>query len=145
MKELPHFSHEGNGYYSNALTWEASAIGHTHIVKELIDQSGKVGVGDESWKTALMYAVKGGHIEAVQSLLNSGADVNAMDEQKQTLLILAARFGYTEIVKLLLAYGADVYVKAGKTALMEAKENNHQEIVKIISDHVRTSIFWAPF
>jgi ankyrin repeat protein len=53
-----------------------------------------------------------------------------------TALMLAASSGDTESIRVLLNQGTDTsgrYTQSGETALMLAKENNHAEIVELLS------------
>ena len=91
------------------LMW-ASRIGHTYIVKSLIEVGADVnakfiGRNVQDWpsrgSTALMYASYSGNTMIVKLLIEAGADVNVKDEMGYTALDWASKSGYTDIVKLL--------------------------------------------
>ena len=68
-------------------------------------------------------------------LIDRGADVNRHDGlEKETPLHYAAKYGNVELAKLLLEAKADPRAKEfhGKTPLDLAKENKHQDIVKLL-------------
>jgi ankyrin repeat protein len=85
----------------------------------------------------LMVAVKGGQTDAVKSLLSGkDVDVNITDTEGNTPLIEAARFGHDDIARTLIAHGADLQAKNkdGDSALMLAVKNEHQDMVKVLTE-----------
>ena len=117
-----------------ALIW-AARIGHTKIVKLLIDAGGDVRTKDHHGLTALMAASFRGSIEIVKLLIKIGGGVNIKDNDDSTALIWAIRGDHIEIVKLLIDAGADVNIQDnyGETALTFAKDLGNTEIVELIS------------
>lgn len=86
---------------------------------------------------ALTCAAETGYDYIVRLLLIRGAnvDVNA-NTPSGTALMRAAKRGYLDIVQLLLDYGANPEIKDvnGKKALEFAQENNHQNVVDLLSE-----------
>ena len=72
--------------------------------------------------------------ETVKLLLSFNADLNARDDHGSSALILAAGSGNVVSVEALLNAGADVTLKDndGKTALALARENDKEEIAKLL-------------
>lgn len=114
----------------------AALAGDTVNMRELLAAGADVNAKDGEGRTALMFAVTNMHTDIARELLEHGADVNATANDGGTALMLAASSGDTEGVRALLRKGADPsgkYVQSGKTALTLAKENNHAEIVELLS------------
>jgi hypothetical protein len=69
------------------------------------------------------------------ALIRLGADVDARHrDDRDTLLIRAARMGDAALVKVLLAAGANAQIEnaRGETALREAVEGGHDEVVALL-------------
>ena len=94
----------------------------------------------KSWKSlgSLAYAAAYGLTGIVNILLDEGVDVNQTNDMGITALMSAAQGGYIDIVRALVSAGADVN-KAdendGRTALTEAVNNGHNEIVQTLLDN----------
>jgi hypothetical protein len=76
------------------------------------------------------------HPDIVKALLDAGANPNVRDRlEVQTPLMYAAAHGYTESVRILIDAGADASIvdNNGRTALMLAEEEGHDEIVDLLS------------
>ena len=58
---------------------KTSFLGHTKIVKTLVQKNANVNNENGSKSTALMQAAALGHTEIVRFLLQNGANVNAVD------------------------------------------------------------------
>lgn len=104
------------------------------IAKLLIDAGATVNAQDKERKTALMIAAEEGDPETVKLLLSFNADVNARDDNGSSALMLAAGTRDVVSVEALLNAGADVTFKDndGKTALALARENEKDEIAKLL-------------
>ena len=111
----------------------AAANNRKNIVEFLLQNKAKTDLTDKQGKTALIYATTNEYPDIVSLLLKNGADIN-QNGSTGTALNNAAKWGYTDLVKLLLKAGADVHLKdnKGNTALDNARENGHLEIVKIL-------------
>lgn len=84
---------------------------------------------------ALMYAAASGMNDAVEFLISEGISINDSDQKSgSTPLIYAATANRKETVRLLLNKGADQSIsnKAGKTALLIAREKNFEQIVRLL-------------
>ena len=75
----------------------AAAIGHTSVVKKLIEEGADVNARGPRESTALLFAVGGGHLEVVKELVKSGADVDAQEATGWTPIRLAKEDGFKEI------------------------------------------------
>jgi ankyrin repeat protein len=89
---------------------------------------------DTSENSELFDAVRSGDEEQVRRLLESGADVEATLENRVNSLHIAAQEGYLAIVKLLAAKmrKIDSIDSRSSTALMNATENGHAEVVNYL-------------
>jgi ankyrin repeat protein len=116
-----------------ALVW-ASLMGHTEVVKTLLEAGADVNAKDKSGIAALIRASLGGYTEIVKILLEAGADVNAKAKSGITALIRASEDGHIETLKALVEAGADVNAKDedGNTALIRASEDGHIETLKAL-------------
>jgi len=126
--------------YGSPLT-QASAAGHTEIVRQLLAAGARPNVSGES---ALARAALGGHVDIVDQLLAAGADPNA---GQGTPLREACRRDQVAIVQRLLAAGArpNLHTDTTTTALIQASLRGNAEIVGLlleagadpnIADHV---------
>ena len=118
--------------------------GFINYCQELLNKGADVNAKIESgWdigKTALMYAAENGHTEIVKLLLEKGAKYDPFYKTNGgfTYLMAFARCGLTNYCQELLNKGADVNAKIesgwdiGKTALMYAAVNGHNEFVKLL-------------
>ena len=77
-------------------------MGHTGLVKTLIEAGSDMNHQDERGRTALVRAVKNDYIETVFLLLMKGADASIQDVYGKTALDYAQERGCQESVKLLL-------------------------------------------
>jgi len=99
----------------------AASIGHTEVVKALLEKGAEVNVGDADGNTALYWAIGSQDEETVKSLIDGGIDVNkgAEDVHPLNLAIWNLSKG---IVEALLNAGANTDVKdsGGYTPLFYA-------------------------
>ena len=105
-------------------------------LKILLDHEADPDIKDEKrGQTALMYAAQENKLEIVSELLSSGANPNIKDEKDgQTALMYAAQENNLNIVSELLMKGADdkILNNAKKSALQLAREENRQDVVKLL-------------
>jgi len=117
------------------LQW-AARIGHTEIVKALLDNKADVNVSRTTdGVTPLYIAAHRGHTELVKMLLAKLVNVNASKHNGVTPLHVAADNGHTEVVKLLLDNEADVNVSThrdGVTPLFMASKKGHSEVIELL-------------
>lgn len=70
-----------------------------------------------------------------EKLIESGADVNEPGPENKTALFLAAARGHDYMCRILLDAGADKNIKyKNLTPLHAAKEMNHPNVIKLLSD-----------
>lgn len=118
----------------------AAYNGHTVIMEKLIQKGASVNLTDTYGRTALMFASSGPYPESVRLLLKNQADPNMVDKEEHfTALMYAAAEGQTEVAKILLTFKADPGLKDidGDNALTFAKNNGHNEIVKLLQPFIK--------
>eukprot|EP00944_MAST-04C_sp_MAST-4C-sp1_P012559 g12559.t1 len=109
-------------------------VGHTDIVKLLLEQGADPNKKNKYGITPLHQAAREGHTEVCKLLLEKGADPNKAKNNGSTPLHWAAYDGHTEVAKLLLDKGADPNIanKWGLTPLHYAADKGHTEVVKLL-------------
>lgn len=113
----------------------AAFNGHSTIVEQLLNEGVNINNRDSQGRTALIFAASGPYLETVELLLENEADPNAVDKDEGwSALMFAAAEGNVEIVEILLDYGADASLKDkdGETAIDFARNNNHEQVVKLL-------------
>lgn len=97
--------------YEGTALIAAAHLGHTEVVKILIDAGAPLDhVNNLQW-TALIESIvlgNGGpaHVETLRALVEAGADVNLADGNGSSPLALARARGFTEMVRILEQAGA---------------------------------------
>ena len=76
---------------------EASKLGHTHLVEQLLQNWNTVNYTDSHGWTPLLWAVDKGHTETVQQLIACSANVNHASHGRTTPLHVASLKGYNKI------------------------------------------------
>jgi serine/threonine-protein phosphatase 6 regulatory ankyrin repeat subunit B len=99
----------------------ASAIGHTEVVKHLLNS------GTQDGNSALVVASGKGHAETVQILLDHGAEVNLENALGCSALMLASLNGHSTVCELLLKHGAEA-----ASALVFVSAKGHSEMVELL-------------
>ncbi len=90
----------------------STILGHSEVVKYLLENSANVNAQDLSGSTPLHEAVRYGRTEIARQLLDAGADVNAKDNLGKTPVLLALpEEKRSELYSLLLLYRADLSCK----------------------------------
>jgi ankyrin repeat protein len=124
----------------------AAAQGHRDIAELLIASGAKVNartiepfnIGKRAIHkgiSPLGEAASAGHADVVRCLIENGADVSARDDFDMDALFYAADNGHLEVVKILIENNADIYgIHAGRTALVAAQHNGHDDIADLILD-----------
>lgn len=85
---------------------EAAFLGHSEIVKLLLQTGSDVNTTCFMGWTPLMDAARGGKLNTVQLLIRAGANVNAQDRDGKTALWWALELNHRQIAKTLRAAGA---------------------------------------
>jgi ankyrin repeat protein len=127
--------------------FEASALGRTDRVRELLDQDASLlnAYGDDGFHPAGLAAFFG-HVDTARLLLERGADVNQLsrNEHIQTAVIHAAAASEGkdeetryELVRLALAHGADPNLRQGGgfRAIDAARQNGDRRVEQLLLDH----------
>ncbi|KAF5510909.1 Ankyrin-3 [Colletotrichum siamense] len=93
---------------TNALL-AASYVGHSNVVRILLDKGAEVSPRDEDGRTPLFAAALGGHVEVAALLIEAKADINSNAYDVAWTPIIAASFnGHVDVVELLLENGANI-------------------------------------
>jgi len=121
----------------------------TEDVDELISYGAKLQ-NTNALKTAAYF----GRTDMIEHLLGKGVDVNEIPDYEEmlrrereiglgTALHEAARIGQVEAVRLLLDRGADPWLKntLGRTALDLATEQGHDNVVKVLSETLKSALW----
>ena len=127
----------------------ACEYGYLEIAKLLLDNGAKVDLKDEDGWNAFIFACYNGYLEIAKLLLDNGAEVNSVNNDHLTGLIYVCKHGDYKIAKLLLDNGADPTMKdvfltadpniQGNTAMDYAKDNEHDDIIKLLEKHIKTT------
>lgn len=93
-----------------------------------------------------------GNVKLLELFLSKGADINESDKNGFTAFMEAAWYGKIEALRFLYERGAEVNLgrkamedqerlrKGGATALMDAAEKGHVDVVKILLDEMRADV-----
>jgi uncharacterized protein len=119
----------------------AAYLGHTDVVRMLLDAGALVSAVDPEMKaTALHAAAYAGRTEAAKLLIEHGIDINRQGPVNgYTALHDAIWQNNIDTAQAIVDAGADLTLKTheGKTPLEFAREKNRREIVKIIEAKTR--------
>jgi ankyrin repeat protein len=117
----------------------AAFRGNEKIVDILFDCHADLGSEGGRFGTALVAAASSGHGSIVSKLLNANISIHTINfksKYRSTALEAAALKGYQRIVEELLQVGAD-----HGSAIMEAAQRDHEEVVQIFTSTVQNSTF----
>lgn len=115
--------------------WAASAAGHLHVVRSLLERGASVNQTTLTNSTPLRAACFDGHLEIVRYLVGErGADLEVANRHGHTCLMIACYKGHSEIARYLLERGADVNRRSvkGNTAMHDCAESGSLEILKLL-------------
>ncbi|KAM4860497.1 2-5A-dependent ribonuclease [Thomomys bottae] len=102
--------------------------------------------------TPFLMAAIAGDVHLLQIFLEEGADVNQCDSNGFTAFMEAAGYGRADAVRFLFGKGAEVNLrrvakedqrllgKGGATALMDAAERGHVEVVRILLEEMGAEV-----
>lgn len=127
-----------NGKGWAALTFAASD-GNLELVKYFVESHANVETRDSHGWTPLMWAAGSGHVEVPQHLAEVGGDVNAVDQSGRTPLMWASIRNLDDVTWYLISNGANANAATaqGETATFFASKHGHQEIQRILMQHLR--------
>uniref|UniRef100_A0A668ATC1 Fibronectin type III and ankyrin repeat domains 1 n=1 Tax=Myripristis murdjan TaxID=586833 RepID=A0A668ATC1_9TELE len=117
----------------------ACFCGHLDIVQYL-RKSGALWMSrDNAGCTALHWAVDGSHLPVIQHMIEDNCQVEVKDSVSgwTPLMRVSAVTGNANVASILLGAGADINVRDrdGKTPLMIAVLNNHEDLVKLLLEN----------
>ncbi|KAJ6668981.1 hypothetical protein lerEdw1_007790 [Lerista edwardsae] len=114
----------------------ACFAGHLDIVKLLRCKGASWTAKDLGGCTAMHWAADGGYRDVIEWMIDDGCEVDTRDIGLEwtPLMRLCAMTGKVDVATLLIDAGADVNVKDkdGKTPLMVASLNNHENLVALL-------------
>jgi len=116
----------------------AAFYGHDFIIDYLVNCGADVNERNPSGITPLSKSIEVGRMHTVQCLLSHGADPNIADDTGITPLLKASNLGRVDLVMCLVNTGKaslDMKNKEGNTALNEAANKGHLEVVKFLLDN----------
>ncbi|KAM4851727.1 fibronectin type 3 and ankyrin repeat domains protein 1 isoform 2-T2 [Thomomys bottae] len=112
--------------------------GHLDVVKYLRRHGASWEARDLGGCTALHWATDGGHCPVIEWMIKEGCEVDVMDTGSgwTPLMRVSAVSGSQKVASILIDAGANVNVrdKDGKTPLMVAVLNNHEQLVQLLLD-----------
>ncbi|KAK6293658.1 hypothetical protein J4Q44_G00359840 [Coregonus suidteri] len=116
----------------------ACFFGHLDIVKYLRRFGATWQSQDMGGCTPLHWAADGGHLAVIAYMIQDGCELDVRDTVSHwtPLMRVSAVSGNPAVASLLIRAGADVNTrdKDGKTPLMVAVLNNHEELVQLLLD-----------
>ncbi len=121
---------------------KASIDNKTHIMQQLIEQGAQINAKTLYKATPLHLCIlhaPDNDIDGVQLLIKAGAEVNIKASKGETPLRYAVNLNAPYIVKTLLSVPGiktSILSKDGKSDLAVAKEKGHQEIGRLLIQHL---------
>ncbi|XP_066529772.1 fibronectin type 3 and ankyrin repeat domains protein 1-like isoform X4 [Hoplias malabaricus] len=117
----------------------ACFAGHLDIVKYLRECGATWQSQDMGGCSPLHWAADGGHLPVIDYMIQDGCELDVRDTVSHwtPLMRVSAMSGNAAVASLLIRARADVNVrdKNGKTPLMVAVLNNHEELVQLLLDN----------
>ncbi|CAD6444526.1 dbd5b000-593c-4a48-8067-d156caf8cf24 [Sclerotinia trifoliorum] len=118
--------------YKTPVISTAARLGHTEIVKLLVERKADINLADFRGEKPICFAARGNYPEIVQILVDSKADIEMDQNLDSGCGPLHARFGFPKVVRILLKNGADINRNcSGGTILFFASMGNHIEVVEL--------------
>ncbi|KAM9861164.1 protein TANC1-like [Aulostomus maculatus] len=139
----PHHSHEtvtGKKQAVQQAVTAAASIGHTQVVKSLLDLKDEqlavqMDTHDTLWGETVLSAAAGrGRTDVCVLLLDRGAGLEIPNRRGMVPLLSATKHGHTQVAELLLKQDTDISVsdKQGRTALMLAASEGHASTLELL-------------
>uniref|UniRef100_A0A8C4J7U9 Ankyrin 1 n=1 Tax=Dromaius novaehollandiae TaxID=8790 RepID=A0A8C4J7U9_DRONO len=115
----------------------AARIGHTSMVKLLLEDGANPNLATTNGYTPLHIAAKQNQMEVASSLLQYGASANAESVQGVTPLHLASQEGHADMVALLFSKQANGNLgnKSGLTPLHLVAQEGHVPVADVLVKH----------
>ena len=110
----------------------ASIMGHTEIMKLLVEKEANVNAADNNAFTPLIYSAAKGNVEGIKLLLEHGANVDTRNANGETALIRAAGEGHADVVRILIEKGADLNIKNQLILLRQQRYMAQTLVEKVI-------------
>ena len=140
---------------------QACQEGNIDLVRQYLHAGGEANYSDQDGYSLAQTAAVHGHLAILQLLQETGADIQGLvtiaaqngyaalleyllaqggevderrDNRGDTPLIKATTFGHRAVVEVLLRHGANIRAtnKYGQTALAQAVQGNHDEIIGLL-------------
>ena len=121
----------------------AAGMGHTAVVKLLLERGAQPDSTDEHGETPLHLAAQVGYPEVITALVNGGASVVAASEQGYQPLHMAAERGNVAAARQLLDHGASVSAATALGATPLHWAAHHDQCICSASNPQPSSFSWA--
>ncbi|XP_008582665.1 PREDICTED: 2-5A-dependent ribonuclease [Galeopterus variegatus] len=130
----------------------AVQVNRKDIVELLLDRGADPCLRKRNGATPFIVAGIEGNVELLKLFLSQGADVNECDVHGFTAFMEAAVYGRVEALRFLYESGAEVNLgrktredqerlkKGGTSALMDAAENGHIDVLKILINEMGADV-----
>ncbi|MEZ3114733.1 ankyrin repeat domain-containing protein [Halobaculum sp. MBLA0147] len=125
------------GGNNNTLLHEATIMGRTEIVADLLERGIDIDAVDDGGKTALHCAIQEGYPEIAQTLLDNGARVDIKDAYEVEPLLHAVGESYYDLTERILERGGDPTHEneVGISPLSLAREGWPQKYVDLLESY----------
>ena len=114
---------------------------NVEIVKMLLEHGADIYQTNKRKLPLIFFATmkddENANLEIIKMLVDKGIDINQQEKDERTTLMTVSARGHLNLWKWLLEHGANVNIKnnEGKTALMFAKENNQDDMIKLLQEY----------
>ncbi|XP_027724368.1 2-5A-dependent ribonuclease [Vombatus ursinus] len=126
--------------------------GHKNIVQLLLEKGADAHIKKDNGATPFIVAGIVGNVELLKLFLSKGANINEYDNHGFTAFMEAACYGQVDALEFLYENGAQVNLgrqtseeqkklcKGGNTALMDAAEQGHVNVLKILLEKMQADV-----